>query len=156
MDLKTKLAPNFTFGELTSTSREAFLEVNRREALAYLEAGKALAAMMQVVRDHFNSKVIVHSGFRGPALNKAIGGSKTSQHMLFQACDFHVEGFTLRQVFDWIRKSSGLKYGQVILEGHTPGAPPSWVHLSLGEPWREASKCRQQMTFDGSKYTTVP
>ena len=155
MDTSTKLAPNFTFGELTSTSQSSLLAENREEALQFIEAGKALAAMMQVVRDHFKKPVIIHSAFRGPALNTAIGGSKTSQHMKFEACDFHVEGETLQVVFDWIRKHSGLKYGQVILEGRQPGKP-TWVHLSLGEPWREASKCRQQMTFDGSKYTVVP
>lgn len=154
MDLNTKLAPNFTFGELTSTGHANLLTKNRQEAATYLEAGKALAAMLQVVRDHFKKPLHVHSAFRGPTLNAAVGGSKTSQHMKFEACDFHVDGFTLQEVFDWIRKESGLKYGQVILEGRQPGKP-TWIHLSLGEPWREASKSRQQLSYDGSKYTTV-
>jgi len=154
MDVNEKLAPNFTFGELTSTGQTALLAKNRQEAGQYLDAGKALAAMLQVVRDHFKKPIIIHSGFRGPSVNAAVGGSKTSQHMKFEACDFHVEGFTLQQVFDWIRKESGLKYGQVILEGRQPGKP-TWIHLSLGEPWRDASKCLQQLTYDGSKYTSV-
>jgi len=154
MELSTKLAPNFTFAELTATNHASLLDKNRKEAEQYLDAGKALAAMMQVVRDHFKKPVIIHSAFRGPALNAAIGGSKTSQHMKFEACDFHVEGETLQAVFDWIRKHSGLKYGQVILEGRQPGKP-TWIHLSLGEPWREAGKSRQQLAYDGKNYTNV-
>jgi hypothetical protein len=154
MDVNEKLAPNFTFGEMTNTGQTSLLTKNRQEALQFINAGKALAEMLQVVRDHFKKPVTIHSAFRGPSVNTAVGGSKTSQHMKFEACDFHVEGFTLQQVFDWIRKESGLKYGQVILEGRQPGKP-TWIHLSLGEPWRDAKNCRQQMTFDGSKYTNV-
>ena len=156
MLLTDKLAPNFTFGEMTFTKQDALLAQNREEALLYLDNGRATAAMMQVVRDHFGP-VNVHSGFRGATLNGATSGaSKTSQHMKFQACDFDVPGRTLREVFDWIRKESKLKYGQVILEGRTPGGPPTWVHLSLGEPWRSAKLCRQQLTFDGKTWKNVP
>ena len=131
MNVNDKLAPNFTFGEMTKTERVALLDVNRREALAFLEAGRALAAMIQRVRDHFKRPVTVHSGFRGPSLNAAVGGSKTSQHMKFEAVDFSIEGVPLQQIFDWIRKESGIPYGQVILEGRVPGRP-TWIHLSLG------------------------
>jgi len=154
MNLNEKLAPNFTFGELTDTSQTRLLDVNRREALARIDAGRAIAQMLQVVREHFKAPIHVHSGFRGPALNEAIGGSKSSQHMKFEAVDFHVEGRSLQEVFDWIRKESGLKYGQVILEGRSAGKP-TWIHLSLGEPWRAADKSRQQLAYDGKTYTNV-
>lgn len=154
MDLNTKLAPNFTLGELTSTGQTSLLATNRREAEQYLDAGKALAAMLQVIRDHYKKPVNINSAFRGPSLNAAVGGSKTSQHMKFEAADFTVEGVTLQEVFDWIRKHSGLKYGQVILEGRQPGKP-TWIHLSLGEPWRAADKSRQQLAYDGKTYTNV-
>jgi len=156
MQLTDKLAPNFTFGELTATKQTSMQEQNRQEALAYLDNGRALAAFLQVIRDHFGP-VNVHSGFRCPALNGSTpGASKKSQHMLFQACDFDVPGHTLQEVFDWIRKESGLKYGQVILEGRTPGGSPTWIHVSLGEPWRAAKLCRQQLIYDGKTYKTSP
>ena len=95
--------------------------------------------------------VSIHSGYRSPAVNAKIGGSATSQHMRGEAADLHVAGVSLQVVFDWIRHSSGLPFGQVILEGHTPNAP-SWIHLSLGEPWRPVATCRQAMVFDGARY----
>lgn len=149
-----KLAKNFTFGELTTTSRKELAAKNAAEAVDFLDAGKALAAMLQAVRDHFGKPVKVHSGFRGRTLNAAVGGADTSQHLTFQAADFHVEGVELVDVFDWIRKSSGLPFGQVILEGASP-ENPTWIHLSLGEPWRPAAKCRQALRFDGKRYSSA-
>ncbi len=35
--------------------------------------------------------MIISSGYRCPALNKAVGGSDTSQHMKGEACDIYVE-----------------------------------------------------------------
>jgi hypothetical protein len=149
-----KLARNFTFGELTTTSRNELAAKNAAEAVDFLDAGKALAAMLQAVRDHFGKPVKVHSGFRGRTLNAAVGGAETSQHITFQAADFHVEGVELVDVFDWIRKSSGLAFGQVILEGSSP-ANPTWIHLSLGEPWRPVAKCRQALRYDGKRYSSA-
>jgi len=149
-----KLAKNFTFGELTTTSRKELAAKNAAEALDFLDAGKALAAMLQAVRDHFGKPVKVHSGFRGRTLNAAVGGAESSQHLTFQAADFHVEGVELVDVFDWIRKSSGLPFGQVILEGASP-ENPTWIHLSLGEPWRPVAKCRQALRFDGKRYSSA-
>jgi hypothetical protein len=149
-----KLAKNFTFGELTTTSKKDLAAKNAAEAVDFLDAGKALAAMLQAVRDHFGKPVKVHSGFRGRTLNAAVGGAETSQHLTFQAADFHVEGVELVDVFDWIRKSSGLAFGQVILEGASP-ANPTWIHLSLGEPWRPAAKCRQALRYDGKRYSSA-
>ena len=154
MRTQDKLAPNFTFGELTTTSRSELLAANRAEAEDFLDAGRALAAMLQAVRAHFGKPVKVHSGFRGRTLNKAVGGAETSQHLTFQAADFHVEGVDLVTVFDWIRKSSGLAFGQVILEGPTPDEP-TWIHLSLGEPWRPVAKCRQALKFDGKRFSSA-
>jgi zinc D-Ala-D-Ala carboxypeptidase len=149
-----KLAKNFTFGELTTTSRKELAAKNAAEAVDFLDAGKALAAMLQAVRDHFGKPVKVHSGFRGRTLNAAVGGAETSQHLTFQAADFHVEGVELVDVFDWIRKSSGLTFGQVILEGASPDKP-TWIHLSLGEPWRPVAKCRQALRYDGKRYSSA-
>lgn len=136
------LTPHFTFEEMTATSRSALLAENRADAGRYRAALTATAEMLEVVRAHFGRPIRVHSGFRCVALNTAIGGSKYSQHMLGEAADFHVDGVALEDVWRWIRDESGLAYGQCLLE-HRPGEPASWVHLSLGEPWRPRDRCRQ-------------
>ena len=154
MNPSDKLSPHFTFEELTSTGQTTLLEVNRKQAIPLIKAGTALAnEILEPIRAKFGP-VIIHSCFRGPALNEAVGGSKTSQHMKFEAADFHCPNATLQEVFDWIRKESGLKWGQVILEGRQPNKP-TWIHVSLGEPWRDRKLCRQAMVYNGSKYIDV-
>ena len=154
MNTSDKLSPHFTFGELTNTSHSSLLQANRQEAMRLIKSGEALCKnLLEPIRAQFGP-VIIHSGFRGPSLNDAVGGSKKSQHMLFEAADFHCVNATLQDVFDWVRKKSGLHYGQLILEGRTPGNP-TWVHISLGSPWRDEDVCMQNLKFDGSKYTKV-
>lgn len=144
-----QLSPHFTFEELTSTGQTAMQAKNREEAKAKLPALTALAEMLEAVRAHFGKPLKVNSAFRGPSVNAAVGGSKTSQHMLGEAADFSVVGVDDADVHRWICTASGLKFGQCILE-RPPGK--SWVHLSLGAPWRPAAKCGQALTFNGKDY----
>lgn len=138
---------------MTRTGQTALQEANRKEAAACLPALTALCTtLMEPIRARFGP-ISVHSGFRGPAVNTAIGGSKTSQHMTGQACDFHAVNATLDQVMRWICLESGLKFGQVILEGRSPDKPPTWIHISLGAPWRPAASCDQRLVFNGIKYS---
>jgi hypothetical protein len=141
------LSPHFTLAELTRTSSGLYngptiTEINALTALC--------TTLLEPVRNRFGP-VSIHSGFRSAAVNAKIGGSKTSQHMRGEAADFHCSGATLEHVMRWIVVESGLHYGQVILEGHTAGEP-TWIHLSLGSPWRLGSSCMQALTFDGKAY----
>lgn len=138
-----RLTDHFTLAELTAT-RTGIANVPGDVEFSKLVR---VAEMLEAVRAHFGRPIAVHSGYRSPAVNAAVGGSKTSQHMKAEAADFHVDGVPLVDVFDWIREESGLHYGQVILEGASP-AHPTWVHLSLGEPYRDPAKCRQAMRWD--------
>jgi hypothetical protein len=52
---------------------------------------------------------------------------------------------------DWVRKESGLKWGQLINEH--PGNS-KWIHISLGEPFRKANNM-QVLDFDGKSYTPI-
>ena len=142
------LSKHFTLAEMTRTS----------SGLPNNPTGASLAALtalcttlLEPVRERFGP-VSIHSGYRGPEVNAATpGASKHSQHMLGQAADFHVPGHTLETVFCWIVTASNLQYGQAILEGRSPGKP-TWIHLSLGAPYRVGSACQQALVFDGQRY----
>ena len=141
-------APNFSWAELCATNHRDFIELNRQVPLAFQGAGIALAKMLQQVRDNFARPLIVHSGYRRDELNTIIGGSKTSQHRKFEAADFHIIGVPLAKVFAWVTDESGLSYGQAILEGWDPdNGDASWLHLSLGHPFRAAEKSGQVWTM---------
>lgn len=144
------LSPHFTFDELTRTGQTALQTVNRQEAQACMGALTSLATtVLEPIRAKFGP-IRINSAFRGPAVNTAVGGSKTSQHMSGQAADIVVPGVALEEVFRWIVKESGIPFGQAILEG--PGGKVSWIHVSLGEPYRPLAKSRQALTWDGKTY----
>ena len=137
-------ASHFCWHEMVRTNHRAWVHRNRQVPIAFRGAGIALATLLEEVRtllgDH---PVIVHSGWRCPGLNEAIGGSETSQHCKFQAADFHVLNIGLSDVFGRIRASE-LAWGQLIAEGWDPLAGDiAWIHLSLGHPWRAAEKSQQ-------------
>ena len=144
------LSPHYTFEEKTRTGQTSLQDKNREEAKAFIKPLTELAQLLEVVRAHFGKPLQINSAFRGPAVNTAVGGSKTSQHMSGQAADIVVPGVALEVVFAWIVKESGIPYGQAILEG--PGGKVSWIHVSLGEPYRARDKSRQALTWDGKTY----
>ena len=68
----------------------------------------------------------ISSGFRSPELNKAVGGSKSSQHMKAEAVDFTCPayGTPVDVVAALAPKVLELGIDQLILE-------PGWVHVSF-------------------------
>lgn len=79
------------------------------------------------VREYIGGPLYVSSFFRCPALNKAIGGSSTSQHMKGEAIDIDHPKLN-KKVFDYIRKN--LEFDQLIWEFGDDDSP-AWVHVSL-------------------------
>lgn len=142
------IARNFDFDELTRTSHTELLEENQRQAILDLDILVrlvAVAGLLQQVRDRWGP-VKINSGYRSPALNAAVGGSRTSQHILGEAVDFTVPDHELEDVWEWIWKGSLMHFGQLILEGVVADRP-TWIHLSLGAPWRAPEKCGQVLTW---------
>lgn len=144
-----RLSEHFTLAELSHTGHASHRDLNRREAEAFLPALKDLAAMLEVVRAKFGP-VRCNSGFRGPSLNRAVGGSPTSQHSKGEAADIVVASATVEELHRWICTQSGIKFGQCILE--LPPGSKGWVHVSLGAPYRASDKCGQMLRFDGKTY----
>ena len=142
------LSPHFTFDELTRTGKTDLQAKNREEAKAYIKSLTALAEMLEVIRAKFGP-VRVTSAFRGPSVNTRAGGSKSSQHLVGEAADIGC-GVSDEELHKWIVTESGIKFGQCILE-KPPGK--SWIHISLGAPWRDPKRCGESLHFDGKSYT---
>jgi hypothetical protein len=99
--------------------------------------------------------VQVNSSYRCPELNKAIGGSTTSQHVNGEAVDFEVPGISNKVVADYV--SENLDFDQVILEFFKPeeGVNSGWVHASS----RKSGGNRKQKLValkDGTKTVYKP
>jgi uncharacterized protein YcbK (DUF882 family) len=143
------LTEHFSFEELTRTRQADLQDANRKEARDYFDRLKLVAEMLEVIRAKFGA-VRVNSGFRGPAVNAAVGGSATSQHSKGEAADIVCPSTTVDELHKWIVTESGLKFGQCILE-KPPGS--AWLHISLGAPYRDPKRCGESLYFDGKTYT---
>jgi len=82
--------------------------------------------ILDPLRDITKSPITVSSGYRSPELNKAIGGSSTSQHCFGQAADINCPVIGPERLFNLI-KGSKLPFDQLINEYG------SWVHVSYSE-----------------------
>ena len=124
-----RLSENFTLQEFTKSQTAIRKGLDNTPAEAHIENAKELFAnVVQKVRDNFGV-TIINSGYRGPDLNYAIGGSNTSQHTRGQAVDIECPGIPNYDVAKWVEDN--LEFDQLILEFYTPGIPDSgWVHVS--------------------------
>ena len=124
-----KLSKNFTLQEFTKSQTALRMGIDNTPNEEHMEAAEFLFAnVVQKVRDNFGPTVI-NSGYRGPALNEAVGGSSRSQHCKGQAVDIECPGVPNADVAQWI--VDNLEFDQVVLEFYTPGIPDSgWVHVS--------------------------
>jgi len=126
-----RLSKNFTLTEFTKSQTGSRLGIDNTPNEEQLENIIHLVEnIIQPVRDHYRSPLTINSGFRGPKLNKAVGGSKTSQHCKGEAADIECPGVANYDLAKYIMEN--LEYDQLILEFYTPGIPDSgWVHVSL-------------------------
>ena len=81
--------------------------------------------VLDPLRDMYGKPVYVNSGYRSEALNKAVGGSNTSQHRLGMAADIdtHTREGNI-ELFNLIAKN--LSFDQLIDEKDY-----SWIHVSF-------------------------
>lgn len=88
---------------------------------------KLIEAILDPLREWYGKPIRVNSGYRCEALNKAVGGSKSSQHLLGQAVDIDTGSKAEnKKLFDYIKDN--LEFDQLIDEKHL-----SWVHASYHE-----------------------
>jgi hypothetical protein len=143
----SNVSPHFTWEELTRTGQTALQATNRAEAEQYRAQLTALATtLLEAIRAKFGP-IKINSAFRGPSVNAAVGGSKTSQHMRGEAADIVAPAVSFEEQHRWICAESGLAFGQCILEKSAPDRPFTWVHVSLGTK-------REALVYNGAgKYT---
>ena len=53
---------------------------------------ESLVMLLQCIREHFGKPITITSGYRTATHNAAVGGAKSSQHLLGRAADIQVQG----------------------------------------------------------------
>jgi len=128
--MTTWLSQNFTLEEMCKSSTAIKNGWDNTPSPNYINNLRLLCAhVLQPIRTHFNLPVTVSSGFRSANLNRAMGGSNTSQHMFGQAADIEIKGVANYILWQFI--ADNLSFDQVIaeyLEINSPSA--GWIHVS--------------------------
>lgn len=138
-----KLTDHFSLEELTTTNTK-YKQENIKVANNNLDKLYVLSCFAEQVRAILNVPMTITSGFRCETLNASIGGSKTSQHVSFQAIDFIPSKMSLEEAFNKL-KNSILVYGQLIIE-HSGNS--DWLHISMGYK-------KENLRYNNGKYTKV-
>ena len=104
----TRLSPHFTLAEMCKTSAktadgrsaqgDALLAKNIPSHV-HIENLKRLCGWLEMLRDEWNRRygegddpIVINSGYRSEAVNKAVGGVKGSNHLTGCAADIRVAG----------------------------------------------------------------
>lgn len=108
-----------------------------------IHQGEELARLAELVLEPYRDLVgpiHINSGFRSLAVNQAIGGVPTSQHMKGQAADTVPVQVNLEDAFQAV-KASSIPFDQLIIE-------PTWIHISVApegaQPRRQTMKAHRE------------
>jgi zinc D-Ala-D-Ala carboxypeptidase len=119
-----KLSKHLTLAEVIKSQTAIQKGIDNTPTYEHLENLKLIAnRVFEPLRAFLNKPIRVNSGYRSEALNKAIGGSKTSQHCKGEALDID-EG---KEAFDYIKDN--LEFDQLIWE-FGDNNNPDWIHVS--------------------------
>jgi zinc D-Ala-D-Ala carboxypeptidase len=125
------LSPHFSLAELVASQVATRKGIDNAPAAAIVANLTRLAALLEQVRALVGAPITISSGYRSPALNKAVGGAANSAHVLGLAADIRTSKLAPRALALLIRQSD-IAFDQLIYEG-------TWVHigLSTGAPRRQ-------------------
>jgi len=120
------LSENFTLDEMVFSQTAARLGIDNTPSPEVLANLKRLAQALEQVRSALGGvPILISSGYRSPALNKAIKGARNSAHVLGLAVDFTAPRFGTVLQTAKAAAASGASYDQII---HEYGR---WVHMAI-------------------------
>ena len=116
-DGSRRLAPSFTVREFRC-----------RDGSDVVMIDESLVVLLQCIREHFGKAVVITSGYRTATHNTAVGGAKSSQHLLGRAADIQVQGVSVEDVAAYA-ESLMPAWGGVGRYPVKAGRAKGWVHV---------------------------
>ena len=141
---QARLSEHFTLGELCKTSAKA--ADGNIPSHVHIENLKRLCGWLEMLRDEWNRRygegddpLVINSGYRSEAVNKAVGGVKGSNHLTGCAADIRVAG--MEQALRYavilldISDESREDFDELLLERSPRGT--YWLHFAVRPPSQE-------------------
>lgn len=119
----------FTIKELCDSTTAKRLKIDNtpsEEIKKHLE--ELTDTILDPLRKAWGSAIIVNSGYRCERLNNAVGGSKTSAHLLGYAVDLHPVKYNNKKFLEFtvdFLKKNNIPYDQIINEYPDRNGNPS-------------------------------
>ena len=133
-----KLSEHFTLGELCKTSAKT--QDGNIPSHVHIENLKRLCGGLEMLRSEWNKRygegndpIIINSGYRSPAVNKAVGGVAASNHLTGCAADIRVAG--IEQLIRYatilldISDESQADFDELLIERSPKGT--YWLHFAV-------------------------
>ena len=122
-----KLSEHFALSEFERSDKARALKIDNRVPVRYVSSLETLCReVLEPLRQHVGKPIRISSGYRCPALNKAVGGVTTSQHLTGEAADIHLDSIEEgREWFKWLMDNTNVD--QLIWER---SGSTRWIHVS--------------------------
>lgn len=134
------ISEHFTIDEVSHSDKAIELGIDNTMPDIYFSNAQNLAKyVLESIRNHFGVPFSPESWFRCERLNTAVGGSKTSDHMIGAAADITIPKVSLMALAEYIRDN--LQFDQLIAE-------PRWIHISF----RRDNNRNQVLRNENGKY----
>lgn len=128
--MKTQISKHVSWNEATRSNTAIRLGIDNTPSDAIIETMKITAEnIFEPLREKLGP-IRITSFFRNPDLNRAIGGSKSSQHMKGEAIDCSGINVTNAMLFDTACQLP--QFDQIIWE-FGDSTNPAWVHISYSK-----------------------
>ena len=135
---QARLSQHFTLGELCKTSAKT--QDGNIPSHVHIENLKRLCGWLEMLRSEWNKRygegddpIVINSGYRSEAVNKAVGGVKGSNHLAGCAADIRVAG--IEQLVRYatilldISDESQEDFDELLLERSPRGG--YWLHFAV-------------------------
>ena len=120
----------FKLEEFLTSSTAKQKSIENLPSWKYVEHLSELAYFLDGLREAWGSGIIITSGFRNNALNKAVGGVENSIHKIGYAADIQPVNGKMKEfkvfVKNWIKDKD---FDQCIIEKNKKGQ--EWIHIGL-------------------------
>ena len=149
--MEPKISKHVSYQEGTRSVTALRLGLKNDPSEEHLQNMKLLSEkIFEPIRMYVGGPIRINSFYRGPELNKAIGGSRKSQHCHGQAMDIDDTYGVMSNstMYNWIKEN--LDYDQMIWEFGNENNP-DWVHISYVSEEKNRNRCLKAYRDENNK-----